>query len=187
MVGFLDPSGPRHHEASGPAVCIQSCVNDSICASKRKRRCKDRISEAKVARICVLQHVVTLYLWDCLTECKGQLPEHREPVSLHVAFLNFSTQEGPSSQHLRTLVPKTINGMVFGTRVLKYWLLGPCEKTELLHAKSGLPPDPQRLEDKQKNSKLTTPKTPPQRLHVAVWYLHESWRGYHIITLGSMP
>ena len=33
--------------------------------------------------------------------------------------------EGPSTQHLRTLVPKAINGMVFGTRVLKHWVLGP--------------------------------------------------------------
>ena len=33
--------------------------------------------------------------------------------------------EGPSTQYLRTLVPKTIPSMVFGTRVLKYWVLGP--------------------------------------------------------------
>ena len=33
--------------------------------------------------------------------------------------------EGPSTQYLRTLVPKAINGMVFGTRVLNYWVLGP--------------------------------------------------------------
>ena len=33
--------------------------------------------------------------------------------------------EGPSTQYLRALVPKAINGMVFGTRVLKYWVLGP--------------------------------------------------------------
>ena len=33
--------------------------------------------------------------------------------------------EGPSTQYLRTLVPKTIPLMAFGTRVLKYWVLGP--------------------------------------------------------------
>ena len=33
--------------------------------------------------------------------------------------------EGPSTQYLRSLVPKTIPLMVFGTRVLKYWVLGP--------------------------------------------------------------
>ena len=33
--------------------------------------------------------------------------------------------EGPSTQYLRTLVPKTIEGMGFGTRVLRFWLLGP--------------------------------------------------------------
>ena len=36
--------------------------------------------------------------------------------------------EGPSAEHLRTLVPNTIEGMVFGTRDLKY-LLGPSGKT----------------------------------------------------------
>ena len=33
--------------------------------------------------------------------------------------------EGPSTHYLRTLVPNTIKSMVFGTRVLKYWVLGP--------------------------------------------------------------
>ena len=33
--------------------------------------------------------------------------------------------EGPSTQYFRFLVPKTIFFMVFGTRVLKYWVLGP--------------------------------------------------------------
>ena len=36
-----------------------------------------------------------------------------------------SNLEGPSTQYLRTLVPEAINGMVFGARVLNYWLLGP--------------------------------------------------------------
>ena len=34
-------------------------------------------------------------------------------------------REGPSTQYLRTLVPNSILLMVFGTRVLKYWVLGP--------------------------------------------------------------
>ena len=33
--------------------------------------------------------------------------------------------EGPSPQYLRTLVPNTIKGMVSGTRVLEYCVLGP--------------------------------------------------------------
>ena len=33
--------------------------------------------------------------------------------------------EGPSTQHFRTPVPKTIRGMAFGTRNRKYWVLGP--------------------------------------------------------------
>ena len=36
-----------------------------------------------------------------------------------------SYREGPSTQHLRPLDPKTIEGVVFGTRSLKYWILGP--------------------------------------------------------------
>ena len=33
--------------------------------------------------------------------------------------------EGPSTQYLRTLIPKIIKSMVFGARNLKYWILGP--------------------------------------------------------------
>ena len=33
--------------------------------------------------------------------------------------------EGPSTQYSRTLAPKTIPLMVFGTRVLQHWVLGP--------------------------------------------------------------
>ena len=45
------------------------------------------------------------------------------PVSmLQVSGSKFP---GPSSQCLRTLVPKTIQGMVVGTRVLQHWVLGP--------------------------------------------------------------
>ena len=36
-----------------------------------------------------------------------------------------SSPEGPSTQCLRTPVPNTIKGVVFGTRVLKYWVLAP--------------------------------------------------------------
>ena len=33
--------------------------------------------------------------------------------------------KGPNTQYLRTLVPNTTKSMAFGTRVLKYWVLGP--------------------------------------------------------------
>ena len=33
--------------------------------------------------------------------------------------------EGPGTQYLRSLVPKTIPLMVFGIRVLKHWVVGP--------------------------------------------------------------
>ena len=41
---------------------------------------------------------------------------------------------GPSTQYLRFLVPKTILLMVFGTRVLKYWVLGRPEVCILPHS-----------------------------------------------------
>ena len=33
----------------------------------------------------------------------------------------------PGTQYSRSLVPSTIEGMVFGTRNLKHWVLGPSE------------------------------------------------------------
>ena len=46
-------------------------------------------------------------------------------VNLYVRRCNTSSPEGPSTQYLRTLVPKTIPLMVFRTRVLKYWVFDP--------------------------------------------------------------
>ena len=40
-------------------------------------------------------------------------------------ILYMAYPEGPSTHCLRTLVPNTIPYMAFGTRVLKYWVLGP--------------------------------------------------------------
>ena len=37
----------------------------------------------------------------------------------------LQTPEGSGSQCLRTSVPKAIQGMVFGTKDLKRWVLGP--------------------------------------------------------------
>ena len=48
--------------------------------------------------------------------------------SPHVGFAvvaRYCSPEGPSTLHVRTLVPKAITGMVLGTKVLKYWVLGP--------------------------------------------------------------
>ena len=44
---------------------------------------------------------------------------------VEVCYSATTTPEGPSNQYSRTLVPKAMNGIVFGTRVLKYWVLGP--------------------------------------------------------------
>ena len=47
----------------------------------------------------------------------------RIPRSTHtvVPSQNLSNTQVPSTQYLKTLVPKTIQCMVFGTRDLKYW------------------------------------------------------------------
>ena len=44
---------------------------------------------------------------------------------LRVVLWWFSFPEGPKTQYLRSLVPNTIQGMAFGTRDLKYWVLEP--------------------------------------------------------------
>ena len=43
--------------------------------------------------------------------------------------------EGPSTQYLRTLVPKTIEGMAFGNRNPKSWVLGPSEARKQANSK----------------------------------------------------
>ena len=51
------------------------------------------------------------------------MPERNELRSKVLKGISYP--EGPSTQYLRTLVPKTIPLMVFGTKGLKYWVLGP--------------------------------------------------------------
>ena len=46
--------------------------------------------------------------------------------------LQLACSEGQSTQYSRPLVPKTIEGMVFGTRNLKYLVLGPSGLCKLL-------------------------------------------------------
>ena len=61
------------------------------------------------------------------------------PISCRLCFVSMlSYPEGPSTQHLRTLVPKAITGMVFGIRVLKYLVLGPSGSTTLVAKESQL-------------------------------------------------
>ena len=66
-------------------------------------------------------------------------------LQAHDDAVNYSgllcNPQGPSTQYLRTLIPKAIKGRVFGTRVLKRWVLGPsalCSASTL--ADYGLPP-----------------------------------------------
>ena len=68
-----------------------------------------------------------------------------------------NSHPGPSAQYLRTLVPKTTQGMAFGTRVLEYWVFGPLGLSPLSRRRGGdshgatfrrrvvLPPDPARV------------------------------------------
>ena len=71
----------------------------------------------------------------------AQYPENRESIGSRGFLLAGATgvspgtekcpgytlyfPEGPSTQYFGTLVPNTIPSMVFGTIVLKYWVLGP--------------------------------------------------------------
>ena len=53
-------------------------------------------------------------------------------------FCIMQLPEGPSTQYLRTSVPKPIPLMVFGTKGLKYWVLGPSgAATHLLYQQQG--------------------------------------------------
>ena len=54
---------------------------------------------------------------------RGLLPQGS--TYLHSTNSVPTSPEGPSTQYLRTLVPKTQKGMVLKTRILEYWLLGP--------------------------------------------------------------
>ena len=47
--------------------------------------------------------------------------QQKEPL-LHAAR---GVPKNPSTQHLRFQIPKTIYGTDFGTRYLRYWILGP--------------------------------------------------------------
>ena len=39
--------------------------------------------------------------------------------------LDTKNLEGPSTQDLETLVPTATQGIIFGTRDLQYWVVGP--------------------------------------------------------------
>ena len=49
----------------------------------------------------------------------------QQGLSQNKAGLLHNNPEGPSTQYLRSLVPKTIYPLTLRTRVLKYWVLGP--------------------------------------------------------------
>ena len=50
------------------------------------------------------------------------LPGRRSSCSTKKKVMTIP--EGPSTQHLRSLVPNTIRAWFWGTRNLKYWVLG---------------------------------------------------------------
>ena len=54
--------------------------------------------------------------------CKNADPP-QPPLQYKRQVLHYP--EGPSTQYFRSLVPKTIRLMAFGTRDLKHWVLGP--------------------------------------------------------------
>ena len=61
-----------------------------------------------------------------LLRCAVEAPIPYEMLCPSLAW-PLLLSEGPSTQYLRFLVPKTILLMVFGPRVLKDWVLGPSE------------------------------------------------------------
>ena len=90
--------------------------------------------------------------------------------------------EGPSTHKSRILVPKTIPLMVFGTKGLKYWALGPSGYNWLegsLSLSLSLPPFPSHFNE-------ALPDSHSQRVHVLVWELLGPSRGYYTRTLGPM-
>ena len=57
---------------------------------------------------------------------RSGLKLRQRPMRRSPAIYMLTVPEGPSTQHLRTLVPNTMSLMMaFGTRVLKHWALGP--------------------------------------------------------------
>ena len=69
----------------------------------------------------------------------GESEVSQKPAEPHTPATlqsHSSYPEGPSTQNLRSLIPKTIPCMVFGTRVMKYWVLGPSELHHLSEALS---------------------------------------------------
>ena len=80
----------------------------------------------------------------------GLAPQRKQmrikPPSRRAVFCNRkTTPEGPSTQYLRTLVPNTIKGMVFGTRDLRYWVLRPSGNNIVLKHICPLSPMANRL------------------------------------------
>ena len=75
--------------------------------------------------------------------------------------------KGPRTQYLRTLVPKIIKCMVFGTRDLKYWVLG--------RSGIGIAPDTVKLISSamQKQGPSRAPESSPHvQPHVNPLYNH---------------
>ena len=71
------------------------------------------------------------WIWSLCSCSPNYQGDHtRKPKQFKVlplAWRDVNYPEGPSTQYLRTLVPKSIPAiplMAFGTRVLKYWVLG---------------------------------------------------------------
>ena len=63
--------------------------------------------------------------WHTATRSIGHRAQYYPQPQRRPKYSLIRDPEGPSTQYLRTLVPNTNKGMVFGTRNLKYWVLGP--------------------------------------------------------------
>ena len=108
-----------------PALCAAEDSPFISCWSQTFRQDKDHMDPFVELAAASSSRLAFVDPWT--TNCK--LARRRLPM-LHALPRKPSNEilwdpEGPSTQYLRTLVPKTIPLMVFGTRVLKYWVLGP--------------------------------------------------------------
>ena len=68
------------------------------------------------------------YSQDALCRSRGSFCNQLSIILVSLIWAGATSPEGPSTQYLRSLIPKAIPLMVFGTRVLQYWVLGPSGK-----------------------------------------------------------
>ena len=96
---------------------VGGCQNYGPLLNPLDTRCRMILRTPKGTRILTTTQVL---LACCLKTARSLLPRELKFQAEAIG----SYPEGPSTQDLRSLVPKANRGMVSGGRVLKYWVLG---------------------------------------------------------------